>query len=94
MLSKGKGIFKNIYNERLDEIEELTKKINYDNLNFIAESGGNETNFTNLEDLAVILNDIKTDKLKLEEAKKVQEDFNKQLKNIRKGNKSEKQKKS
>ena len=94
MLSKGKGIFKNIYNERLDEIEELTKKINYDNLNFIAESGGNETNFTNLEDLPVILNDIKTDKLKLEEAKKVQEDFNKQLKNIRKGNKSEKQKKS
>ena len=94
MLSKGKGIFKNIYNERLDEIEELTKKINYDNLNFIAESGGNETNFTNLEDLPVILNDIKTDKLKLEEAKKVQEDFNKQLKNIRKGNKNEKQKKS
>ena len=82
MLSKEKEIFKNIYNERLDKIEESTKKINYDNLNFVVESGGNETNFTNLEDLTVILNDIKTDKLKLEEVKKLQEDFNKHLKNI------------
>ena len=38
------------------------------------------------------LNDIKTDKNKQEEAKKLQEDFNELLKSTRKGNKSVEQK--
>ena len=38
----------------------------------------------------IFLNDIKTGELKLEEAKKLQEDYIKPIKNIRKGNKSEK----
>ena len=42
-LSKEKEISKNIYNKRLDRIEELTKKNNYDDLNFIVESSGDET---------------------------------------------------
>ena len=42
----------------------------------------------------VFLNDIKTDKLKLEEAKNLQEDLKKLIRNIRKGNKSEKQQKT
>ena len=29
LISKEREIFKNIYNERLDKIEELTKKIDY-----------------------------------------------------------------
>ena len=41
----------------------------------------------------VFLNDNKTGKLKLEEAKSLQEKSNGLLKNIQKGNKSEKQRK-
>ena len=40
----------------------------------------------------IFLNNIKTGKLKLEEAKNLQEDFNKLLKNIQKRNKCEKEK--
>ena len=72
--------------KRLDRIEELTKKSNDDELNFIIESSDDETNFTKVEDPMIFLNDIKTGKLKLEEGKNLQEDFNK-LKSIRKGNK-------
>ena len=92
MLSKKKEIFKNIYSERLDRIDELTKKNNYDKLNFIVENTGAKTNFTEVKDPMIFLNNIKTGKLKLEEAKNLQEDFNKLLKNIQKRNKCEKEK--
>ena len=62
MLSKEKEIFKNIHKERFDTMKELTKKIDYDDLNFIVESSGNEANFTGVEDPMVFLNDIKTGK--------------------------------
>ena len=84
LLSKKKEIFKNIYSERLDRIDELTKKNNYDELNFIVENIGDKT--------MIFLNNIKIGKLKLEEAKNLQEDFNKLLKNIQKRNKYEKEK--
>ena len=62
MLSKKKEIFKNLYNEKLDRVEELTKNINYDNLNSIVQSSGNQTNFIEVEDPMVFLNDIKRGK--------------------------------
>ena len=93
MLSKEREIFKNIYNERLDKIEDLTKKINYVGLNFIVQSRGDETDFTKGEDAMVFLNNIKIDKIKLKEAKSLQEEFNEYLKKIRKGKKSAEQKK-
>ena len=34
LLSKEREIFKDIYNKRLDKIEELSSKINYDNLQY------------------------------------------------------------
>ena len=80
MLSKEREIFKNIYNERLDIIKDLTKKINYDGLNFIVQSRGDETDFTKGEDAMVFLNNIKIDKIKLKEAKSLQEEFNEYLK--------------
>ena len=88
-----KKIFKNIYNKRLDRIEELTKKINYDDLNFIVESCGDETNFIDLEDPIVFLSDIKTVTLKLEEAKNLPKDVNKLLKKFGKEIKLRNQKK-
>ena len=52
-----------------DLIEELTVKSNFDDLSYIIESSGNETNFTGVEDPMVFLNDIKIGKLRLEEVK-------------------------
>ena len=39
LLSKEREIFKNIYNERFDKIEELFKITDYDNLHFIVVVG-------------------------------------------------------
>ena len=50
MISKEREIFKNIYNERVDKIEELNKKTDYSDFNFISNGGGNETNFPEVED--------------------------------------------
>ena len=85
-------IFTNIYNERLDKIEELTKKINFDNLKYFAEESGLETDFSAKDDPITFPNDIKTIKITIEEAKASQEDFNKYLKMIRKRNKTNQQK--
>ena len=86
MLSKERGILKKVYNEIVDTIEELTKKNNYDGLNSIVENSGAETNLTKVEDPMVFLNNIKTSKVKLNEVKELQEDLNKLLQKIRKGN--------
>ena len=45
LLSKEREIFKNIYNERFDKIVELFRITDYDNLHFIVQSSGDETNF-------------------------------------------------
>ena len=52
-------------------MKDLTQNITYDDLNFIVESSGDKTNFTKVEDPMVFLNNIKTGKIKLEEAKKI-----------------------
>ena len=62
-----KKIFKDIYNERFDRLEELTKEIDYNDLNFVAECTGAETDFTNIENLIVFLNNIKTNKITIKE---------------------------
>ena len=87
LLSKEREMFKDIYNERLDKIEELTKKINHDDLSFFVQSSGDKTDLTKAEDPIVFLSNITTDKINLEEA-----DFNEYLKKIQKGNKSVEQK--
>ena len=46
LLSKEREIFTNIYNKRLDKIEELTKKIDGNNLIFTALSSGNTIDFS------------------------------------------------
>ena len=46
LIPKEREIFKNIYNKRLDKIEELDKKIDYDDLIFITESKNRKTDFS------------------------------------------------
>ena len=50
---------RNTYNERLDKIEELTKKINFDNLKYFIEKSGIETDFNATDDLLPFLTILK-----------------------------------
>ena len=43
LISKEREIFKDIYNKRLDKLEQLNNKIDYDNLKYVVESSGVNT---------------------------------------------------
>ena len=43
LISKEREIFKDIYNKRVDKLEELNNKIDYDNLNYVVERSGMST---------------------------------------------------
>ena len=91
MITKEREILKNIYNERLDTIEELTKKINFDDLKYVTESRSMETDFSTKKDPVTFFNGIKTGRIAIKEAKDSQEDFIKYLKRIRRRNKTDPQ---
>ena len=59
LLSKEREIYKNIYNKRLDKIDELSKKIDHDDLKFIVNSSDLETCFSELEDPVAFRDSIK-----------------------------------
>ena len=88
LLSKEREIFKDIYNKKLDKIEELNNKIDYDNLKYVVYSSKKIYNFSELKDPLTLLNEIKKGEMTLEEAKNYQKDYLGYLKNIRKGNKN------
>ena len=84
LLSKEREIFKDIYNKRLDKIEELNNKIEYDNLQYVAVNSGKIYNFSELTDLLTFLNEIKKGKMSLGEAKNYQQNYLDYLNIIRK----------
>ena len=92
LLSKEREIFKGIYHSRLDKIEELNNKIDYNNLKYVVVNSGDEYSFDELDDSLVFLNDIKKGKISLEEAKNQQQNYYNYLNIIRKGNKNANQK--
>ena len=94
LLSKEREIFKDIYNKRLDKIEELNNKIDYDNLEYVAVKSGKIFDFCQLKDSLTFLNEIKKGEISLEEAKNSQQNYLDYLNIIRKGNKNAEQKKS
>ena len=94
LLSKEREIVKNIYNERLDRIEELNKKFDYNNLKYTVKSTGEEFEFDKSEDPLAFSSDIKTGKISVEEVNNLQKDYNEYLTKIRKVNKSVEQKKT
>ena len=93
LLSKEREIFKDIYNKRLDKIEELNNKIDYNNLKYIVVSSGDEYDFNNLDDPLAFLNNIKKGKISLDEAIEQQRNYYNYLNIIRIGNKNDNQKK-
>ena len=56
---KEREIFKDIYNKRLDKLEELNNKIDYDDLKYVVESSGDEYSFNKVKDPISLLNKIK-----------------------------------
>ena len=59
LLSKEREIFKDIYNKRLDKIEELNNKINYNNLKYVVVNSGKIFDFSTLKDPLTLLEEIK-----------------------------------
>ena len=94
LISKEREIFKDIYNKKLDKLEELNNKIDYDNLKYVVERSGDEYSFNKGEDPIAFLNDIKKGKISLEEAKEQQKDYYNYLNSTRRGNKSASQKRT
>ena len=94
LLSKEREIFKDIYNKRLDKIEELNNKIDYDNLKYVAVNSRTSYNFSELADPLTFLNEIRKGETSLEEAKNIQQSYLNYLNIIRKGNKNAEQKKT
>ena len=56
--SKEREFFKDIYNKRLDKIEEIINKIDHNNLNYVVAGTGDEYNFNNSDDPLALLNNI------------------------------------
>ena len=75
LLLKEKDVCRDIYNEELDKIEELTHKINYNDLKLVSESSGTEIDFSAKKNSVVLLNDIKKIQQQIQEAKKLTRRF-------------------
>ena len=82
------------YHKRLDKIEELNNKIDYDNLKYVVEKSGLQYNFNKIKDPITFLNDISEGKISVEEAKEKQKDYYSYLNTIRRGNKNASQKRT
>ena len=94
LLSREREIFKDIYNKKLDKLEELNKKIDYNNLKYVTANNRSSYTFSEVEDPITFLNEVKKGETSLEEAKITQENFLEYLSVIRKGNKNAEQKKT
>ena len=73
-------IFRNICNKRLDKIEDLTKKLDGNNLIFTTISTAKTIDFSKKDDPLTFLNKIKKGEITVEEAKESQKYFDKYLK--------------
>ena len=94
MLSKERGIFKDISNKRLNKIEELNNKIHYDDLDYVILSKDMEHNFSIEKDPISLLKAIKDGEISLKEARDRQKNYLQYLNIIRKGHKNSVQKRT
>ena len=93
LLSKEREIFKDIYNKRLDKIEELNNKIDYDNLHYAIYRSKKIYDFSKLKDPLTLLDEIKKSETSLEQAKNNQKNYLEYLNTIPKGNQNPEQRK-
>ena len=83
LISKEREIFRDIYRDRLEQIQNANHNFGY---KFI--SSGDEYKFDGLTDPLVLLNNIKKGKITIQQAKNTQKEYNKVLNLIRRGNKN------
>ena len=91
--SKEREIFKDIYNKRLDKIEEMNNQIDYDDLDSVVLRSNMEYNSSMEKDPISFLNAIKEGQISLEEPKNRQKNYLYYLNIIRKRYKGPTQKK-
>ena len=84
LYSKEREIFKSIYNKRLDKTEELTKKIDVNNLTFSTISTGETVDFSRKNDPSTLLKKIRDGKITIERAKELQKYLNNNIKKYEK----------
>ena len=94
LLSRERKIFKDIYNKRIDKIEELNNKIDYDDLNYFVVGTGDKYSFDDLDDPLTLLNNIRKGKISMGKAIEQQYNFRKYLNLVRIGNKNDNQKRN
>ena len=94
LLSKERETFKDIYDKRLDKIEELSNKIDYNDPKYVTVNNNTTHSLSDITDPITFLNEIKNGKLSLEEAKTIQQYYLEYLNIIRKGNKNAEQRKT
>ena len=94
LLSKERENFNDIYNKRLDKIEEMNNEIDSDDLDYVVLSSDMEYKFSIEKDPISLLNAIKKGEMPLQEAKNRQKDYLYYLNVIRKGNKNAEQRKT
>ena len=94
LLSKEREIFKDIFNKKLNKIEEMNNEIDYDDLDYVILSKDMEYYFSIEKDPISLLNDIKEGKISIEEARNRQKNYLHYLNIIRKGYKNSVQKKT
>ena len=88
LLSKEREIFKDISNKKLNKIEELNNKIDYDDLDYVVFSKDMEYNFSIEKDPISLLKAIKDGEISLKEARDRQKNYLQYLNIIRKGYKN------
>ena len=94
LLSKEREIFKDICNKRLNKMEEMNNKIDYDDLDYVILSKDMEYNFSIEKDPISLLKAIKDGEISLKEARDRQKNYLQYLNIIRKGHKNSIQKKT
>ena len=92
LVSKEREIFKDIYNDRLEQIERFDNDIDYNNLSYEFIKSGNKCKFDGFEDPLQFFNNTKNGKISVKEAKNIQKEYNKKLNLLRRGNKNQEQK--
>ena len=93
-IQKNEKCLKILFKKRLDKIEEITSKIDDNNLIFTTLTTGETFNFTGKNDPLTLLKNIRDGKTTLEKAKDLQENLNNSIKKLRKGNKTQEQRKT
>ena len=83
-IQKNEKCLKILFKKKLDKIEEITSKIDDNNLIFTTLTTGETFNFTGKNDPLTLLKNIRDGKTTLEKAKDLQENLNNSIKKITK----------